>query len=153
MPLWCKAMFDRRREAYGTAAGFCQEALAVSRSIDNRSMVIGTLHLLADCNVGLRDARAARELAREGIGCCVDSGARGALGMFLGTMAGIAMIEGKTAKGVRLITAWATIAEAPDMHHVYLKWSGLDPQAYDAEAAIGRAMTLEQAVAYGMTEE
>jgi hypothetical protein len=151
--LECMAMLERRRDEYATAAGLCQEALAVSRSIDNRSMIIGMLRLLADCNVGMKDARKARELARQGVGYCMDWGARGALGMLLGTMAGIAMIEGKTAKGVRLITTWATIVKAPEATNNFRTWSGLDPRAYDAEAAIGRVMTLEQAVAYGTSEE
>ncbi len=115
-----------------------------------------TLHELTDCHVGLGNPGPARDFLLEGVRLCRDSGAKGFLVMFLGSMAGVAMAERKGWKSVRLISAWSELAGVPDSWPslpVFRKSSGLDDAACDAEVAIGRAMSLEEALALGMSEE
>jgi hypothetical protein len=65
------------------------------------------------------------------------------------------MYESKGRKAARLFGAWAAFTKIdwtghdPDIQN----WVGLDPAEFDAEFAIGAAMTLEEAVEYGLSRE
>jgi hypothetical protein len=96
----------------------------------------------------------AKELFGEGLRLAADLAARGYLAWFIGGLYVVAKREGRPRRAARLGAASESILNAESRYDPHFaRELGLDEQAARAEWEIGQSLTLEQSVAYALSDE
>jgi predicted ATPase/DNA-binding SARP family transcriptional activator len=131
-----------------------REALGVARNIKDTWSILDSMNCLADAYLGLGQTTKAKELFGEGLRLAVEQAARGYLGWFIGGLYGVAKREGRAKRAARLGSVSESLLNPGRGYDPgYARGLGLDEKAARAEWAAGKAMTLEQAVAYALSDE
>ena len=147
-------MFFRVQEKHDPAEPWLRQALDMAREIGDKGLMLNALHRLNDGCVGRHMPQKAREWLAESVRLASEIGAQGELAYLLGSMHGIAREEGKGRKAARLYGTFCKLTRKPTQSYPFmLEMLDLDEKTFAAEFAIGETMTLEQAVAYGMSTE
>ena len=146
-----------------TASRWLREALEVSRELDDRPSIAAALDNLAVVSVRQRTFDEARALCREGLLLARDLGDLRRVSFVLETYATLAAAEGQADRAVRLAGAVAALRErialAMDAAWRDRVDAELAPayaalgRAADARTAEGRALSLEEAIAYALAIE
>jgi len=131
-----------------------RDALGAARQIEDTWSILDSMNCLADVYLGLGQTLEAKELFDEGLRLAMEQAARGYLGWFIGGLYGVAKREGQLKRAARLGSASESILNpggSYDPH--YAEELGLDEEVARAEWAAGQAMTVEQAVAFALSDE
>ena len=131
-----------------------REALGVARKIKDTWSILDSMNCLADAYLGLEQTTKAKELFCEGLRLAVEQAARGYLGWFIGGLYGVAKREGRLKRAARLGSASESILNPGRSYDPgYARALGLDEEIARAEWTAGQAMTVEQSVAYALSDE
>jgi hypothetical protein len=116
--------------------------------------MVDPMNCLADVYLGLGQTAKAKELFGEGLRLAADLDARGYLAWFIGSLYGVARRDGRLGRAARLGAASEAILNPARRYDPrYAEALGLNDEVARAEWAAGQAMTLEQAVAYALSDE
>jgi predicted ATPase/class 3 adenylate cyclase len=149
---------------YAGASTFLRESLEISRALDDMWHVGMTLANLGFVTGGEGDWQEASALHREGLSLCQRLEDCRGIAWHLVGMAGVEVSRGRADRSARLLSATAAVLEAigsclppPHLreHDRTLDETRrlLGEEAFAVGWAEGRAMTLEQAVAYALEED
>jgi predicted ATPase/DNA-binding SARP family transcriptional activator len=131
-----------------------RDALGTARQIGDTWSILDSMNCLADVYLGLGQTREAKELFDEGLRLAMEQAARGYLGWFIGGLYGVAKKEGRLKRAAVLGSASESILNPGRSYNPhYAEELGLDEEVARAEWAAGQAMTVEQAVAYALSDE
>ncbi len=137
-----------------TAEPWYKEALDMARQIGDSWSILDSMNCLADVYLGLGQTPKARELFGEGLRLSMDLAAKGYLAWFIGGLYGVAKTEGRLRRAARLGAASESILNPGRRYDPrYAEALGLDDEAARAEWMAGQAMTIDQAVAYALSDE
>jgi hypothetical protein len=166
----CLGDVARFQGDYAGARPYYEECLALSRAMGAKSFIAVSLHSLGHVALHQGDSRRAETLFAEGLALGRELGHQQEppgrspevyIAEFLAGLAGVAAVDGAPDRAARLFGA----AEAPlraSGHRIDLVDQGeyernlaavraqMDTEAFAAAWAEGQAMTLEQAIAYGL---
>jgi tetratricopeptide (TPR) repeat protein len=130
------------------------ESFRIAREIGDHWSILDAMNCLADGYLGLGQVRKAKEFFREGLRAASDLGARGYLAWFIGGLYGVATKEGRPQRAVRLGAASEAVLNPGSRYDPrFAERLGLDEEEARAEWKAGQSMTLDQAVAYALSEE
>jgi len=153
------------RGNYGAARTFFGQTLQVSRDLADEWHTGMSLATLGYVTRRAGDCQEARALHREGLPLFQRLGDRRGMGWHLGGMAGVEAEQGRAERAAILLGAAAAVLEALGIRSVPSPASEhgrtveqqtralLDEEAFGSFFAQGRAMSLEQAVAYALEDE
>jgi predicted ATPase/DNA-binding SARP family transcriptional activator len=130
------------------------DSLRIAREIDDSWSILDNINCLGDGYLGLGQILKAKEMFTEGLHLAMDLGAKAYLAWFIGGFFGLARREGRSKRALRL-GAFSESILNPDGRYDshFANELGLDDEIAAAEWKIGQTMTLEQAVAYALTDE
>jgi predicted ATPase/class 3 adenylate cyclase len=154
----------REQDDYTEARAFCEEALSISREMDHKPGIVQSLSTLGDVVVQLGNYVAARSLYEESLAILRESDDRRGIARLLEGFAGLAATQSDPQRALRLAGAAAALHEAirpplspPEQARLdrYLEPArqALSEEAQKAAFEEGRAMTMEQAIAYALSDE
>jgi tetratricopeptide (TPR) repeat protein len=130
------------------------DSLRISKEIDDKWSILDTMNALADAHLGLDNLAEAKTIFSQGLRMAEDLGARGYVVFFLQGLCGVARGEGRPRKAARLRAVEASLLETGMRYDSgFSRELGLDEEAARAEWAAGQSMTLDQAIAYALSEE
>jgi DNA-binding CsgD family transcriptional regulator len=148
----CQGDWERAQTAY-------EESITLLREIDAVRDLASLGHNLGHTVLHLGDVTRAHELFNASIASQQEQGNRPGMAECLIGFAGLAIARDQPAAGVRLLAAaaalggrqvtsrWAATRQEYK-HYLACAGAGLTKRAFQAEQATGRALSLEQAVAY-----
>jgi predicted ATPase/DNA-binding SARP family transcriptional activator len=146
-------------ERHVEARPFLEESLRIAREIDDRWSTLGALYCLGSSLFNCGNIEAARRRWTEGLRLAVDIGAMVYLHHLLGGFDHIARKEGRPRRAMTLMSA-AVQCAFPDQPFESMKhepWMGpplgVDVASLEAEWYTGQALTLEDAIAYALSDE
>ncbi len=152
----------RYNRHFQEAVSWFQKSLEIARDMHDWFLIFHTLRDLGDSYIGLRRTDKARECFAEALKLATECGANAHASDFLEFLGYIAMLEGHKQRAARIWGASKVYrAKAKEIHaNVYLERRafqsadklGIDEETFAAEWAIGREMTLEQAVEYALED-
>ena len=146
---------------YAAAHGFHEESLAMHREMGNKGGIAGSLNNLGDAAWAQGDYGAARGFYEESLTIQREVGNKRGIAYSLEGLAWVACAEGQAKRAARLFGAAEALREAigaplhPVERDVYDRAvaaarAALSEEAFATAWAEGRAMTMEQAVAYAL---
>jgi tetratricopeptide (TPR) repeat protein len=146
---------------YATARARLEEAVAIQREIGDRFSIANALHSLANVTRDQDDYSASRAQYEESLTVLWELGERFLLANLLEDMGGLAALEGQRERALRLVGAAATLREtigaplSPAYQEKLDKMleparQTLGEEASASAEAKGKAMPLEQAIAYAL---
>ena len=146
-----------------TAGRWLREALEISRELDDRPAIVAALDNLAVVAVRRRAYDETRALSREGLLLARDLGDLRRISFVLETFAALAAAEGRSERAVRLAGAVAALRERIRLA-IDAAWRDrVDAALAPAYSALGRAtvelttegraMSLDEAIAYALAVE
>jgi non-specific serine/threonine protein kinase len=148
----------------GAAADLCEESVALLRRLGGPGGIAFALSPLADLACHRGEYARAKTLYMEELEFRQQYGEKRQIAQCLEGLAIVAGGQGQPARAARLISAAAQVRETVGMPRLPHKRasterglstvrSALGAWAFEAAWAAGRAMTLEQAVAYALDED
>jgi tetratricopeptide (TPR) repeat protein len=154
----------RRQGDYERAAALYEESLAVQREVGNKWGIAVSLHNLGYVAKGQGDWRRAAALFEESLPLQRETRDTWGMGASLAGLAGIAGAEGQPERAARLFGAVQALMDSTDItiapadrveveRGLPAVRAQMSEDAFAAAWAEGRAMTLEQAIAYALGEE
>jgi tetratricopeptide (TPR) repeat protein len=135
-----------------------EEALRIAREIDDRWSTLAALYGLGSLSFDLAHRGEARRWWREGLLIAVEIGARAYLGNYFGGFDYLARKENRPRRATKLM---AMAVHCIDPHQTFERVSaeerlgpdfGAPLSSLEAEWRAGQAMTLEEAVAYALSD-
>ena len=137
------------------------ESLRAARDIDDKWSIFDIFNRLGRTYLMLDQVIEAKTSYREGLLNAADVGARGYFGWLIGGLDHVAMWEGNLKRATRLWAAAAAIATGFKIAYNSFKFDELDPPrsaVLDQEEGApvwdaGQAMTIDEAIAYALTDE
>ncbi len=154
---------QRNRGDYGRAAALHKEGVALIREVGDKWLTGYSLHGLGAVALHEGDHRRAAAIFKEALFALRELGDRSVTGECLEGLAGVACAEGDYERAARLFGAGEVLRKAvgqdlltADQAHrdesVAATQASLGDTAFAAAWLEGRAMTLEQAIEYALTE-
>jgi tetratricopeptide (TPR) repeat protein len=146
------------------SATLLEESQSILRELGTKLTLAQTLRTLAETVLRQGDGRRAAAVYGEGLALAAEAGSKTEVAGFLEGLAEVALTQGRSARAARLWGAAGALREAirshpsrsdrsnPGHESVLAARSRLNEAAWEAAWAEGRAMTLEQAVAYALEE-
>jgi predicted ATPase len=127
-----------------------RDSLRIAREIHDTWSILDNIKCLGDGYLGLGQIRKSKEMFTEGLQL---SGSSAYHGWFIEGFYSVAICEGRNKHALRL-RAFSESIHNPDGKYdpQFSKKLGLDDNTAMAEWKIGQSMTLEQAVAYALTD-
>ena len=160
------AVIPLERGDYARAIQLTEEALALARQIGDRIGIYASLYNLASLAQARGNHAEAARLFGEALGLSVEMGDIGNTAYCLEGLAGVAAAEGELVRAARLWGAAeallatgeaAVYAHTPDRsqyeHAVSAARQRLDERRWEEAWAAGRAMTVDQAIAYALEDD
>jgi non-specific serine/threonine protein kinase len=152
------------QDDYQQAAAYCAESLALFRAVDDTWFIAVALNILGRVTHSTGDNRRADELHRESLALFRDLGNRWGIALCVGGLAAVAGAQGQPERAARLLGAEEALREtigeplfqtirADHERMVAIVRAALSADVFVTAWASGRAMTLEQAIAYALEEE
>ena len=131
-----------------------RDALAHARQIDDAWSILDSLNCLGDVNLGLGHLARAKEMFGEGLRFAAGLATRGYQAWFIGGFSGVAKREGRLRRALRLGSASELILNPGRLYDPsHAEQLGIDEDSARNEWTAGQGMTLEQAVAYALSDE
>jgi predicted ATPase/DNA-binding CsgD family transcriptional regulator len=150
--------------AYEQAAALVEEGLAAYRERGLKAEIAWAFLLLGNATLGTGNYAHAKTLLKESLRMCQERGHPHGVAEALQTLAGVAVAQGQPQRAAHLFGAAEAIFEttkflpplpyqvAQRERDVGKLYKALDEEEVKAAWAEGRAMTLEQAIAYALDE-
>lgn len=157
-------MLKRYQGKYLEARALLQESLSLWRQIGDRAYLANTLTSLGEVSIDQRDAPTAREMLTESLTINRGLGDKRAIAILLENFARIARLENDTVCAVKLVSAATALRQSIGASLPETERKNLDAQMQAARAQLGdvafdqlwdrgKAMTMEQAIAYALGED
>ena len=142
---------------------YCEESLALFRELGYKRGIAASLTNLGRAKLSQGDYEESQRLIEESLGLLEKLGDRASIAESLEALAEIAVGRNEIARAIRLYGAAEGLREttgtplpAPDRAHISAivdsLRSKIDAPAFFAQWAEGRAMTMDQAIAYGLNK-
>ena len=150
-----------KQDDYATARALYEESLAIRREIGDRQGMVYSLINLGSAAKDHGDYAAAYDLCGEGLTISKELGDKQGIGFALMELADVAAGQGQTARAARLWAAAEALRAAIDSPLPSYMQAGYDRKtaaarvslgeaAYERAWEVGRAMTVEEAIAYAL---
>jgi predicted ATPase/class 3 adenylate cyclase len=156
--MWGLATLAYETESWERAAELSSKTVDLFRQLDDRFGLAWALHLQGLALAILNRSEEARPVLKEALGMFLDADDRSALGLLIGDLAILAASEGDRERAIRLAGAAVAVEEEVGTGLLFssagvaervVELGGLLPKELGERIrAEGRAMTVDQAVAY-----
>jgi non-specific serine/threonine protein kinase len=163
LSLNCLGDLQRGQGDYDRAAVLLAQALTLARERNDTRMIVNSSIGLGHAELRLGNSTQAQTHLEEGLALGQELGTDSVLGLSMSGLAGVSVARGQPEWAAGLLGAVDALFAASEYslppadradfdHHVAVTRAQLDEATFEAAWANGRAMSLEEAVAYALDE-